>query len=79
MALFEGLPETTLIKRVIYWRTADLTGLPKEKRKHIQKMRKSFALKQTDAAPLSVEEVNRQTMERVAKRFEAAEKALKGG
>ena len=79
MALFEGLPESTLIKRVIYWRTADLTGLPKEERRRVQKMRRLFALKQTDAPPLSVEEVNRQTMERVAKRFEAAEKALKGG
>lgn len=79
MALFEGLPESTLIKRVIYWRTADLTSLPKEERRRVQKMRRLFALKQTDAPPLSVEEVNRQTMERVAKRFEMAEKALKGG
>jgi len=76
MALFEGLPEDTLMKRIIYWRTADLSALPKHERKHVQKMRRLFALKRPDTEPMSVEEINRQTKERVAQRFEAAQRAL---
>ena len=37
LALFEGLPEDTLIKRVMYWRTVNLSQLPKEERKQVQK------------------------------------------
>ena len=79
MALFEGLPETTLIQRVIYWRTADLTGMPKQERKHILKMRKLFALKEPEKKPLSVEELNQQAKDRVARRFEEAQAAVENG
>jgi hypothetical protein len=76
MALFEGLPETTLIHRVTYWRTADLTGMTKAERKHILKMRNLFALKETDKPPMSVEELNQQTKDRVARRFAEAQAAM---
>ncbi len=35
MALFEGLPETALIQKVMYWRSVDITDLPKEEKKYI--------------------------------------------
>ena len=78
MALFDGLPEDAPLKRIIYWRTADTSGMSKEERKHVLKMRKLFALKESNGAALSVEEINRQTKERVARRFEAAQRALEG-
>ncbi|MCL2670526.1 MAG: bacteriophage Gp15 family protein [Clostridiales bacterium] len=77
MALLEGLPEKTLIKRVMYWRTADLSKLHKEERKHVQAMRRLFALKQASKKLGSIEEVNKRTLDRVADRFAAAQRALK--
>jgi len=81
MALFEGLPEDTLIKKVIYWRTADVTTMGKEERKHVLKMRKQFALKSTEKPVLSAEEVERKMKERMAQRFAEAQATLeqKGG
>ena len=74
MALFEGLPETTLMQRVIYWRTAETSEMSKQERKHVLKMRKLFALKGPEKLPLSIEELNQQTTDRVARRFAEAER-----
>ncbi len=79
MALFEGLPESTLIQRVMYWRTADLSGMSKQERKHITKMRSLFALKDPERPPMTVEEINQQTKDRVAQRFAQAQAAMKKG
>lgn len=79
MALFEGLPETTLMQRVIYWRTVDLAGLPKHEKSHVQKMRKAFALKEQEKPALNIEELNQQTKDRVARRFAEAQAALEKG
>lgn len=76
MALFEGLPETTLLQRVIYWRTVDLAGLPKHEKKHVLKMRKLFALKEAEKPELSLEELNQRTKDRVARRFAEAQAVL---
>jgi len=78
MALFEGLPEDTLIKRVIYWRTADLSEVSKTEKKHIQKMRKLFALKRTRQGrqPMSAEELDQQTKDRVDRRYAEVQAAL---
>lgn len=75
MALFEGLPEDTLIQRVIYWRTVDVADLPKHEKKHVQKMRKLFALKGVEKPTMNVEELNQQTKDRVARRFAEAQAA----
>lgn len=79
MALFEGLPEDTLIQRVMYWRTADVAGMTKQERKHVMKMRGIFALKETEKAAMSVDELNQQTKDRVARRFAEAQAALAKG
>lgn len=76
MALFEGLPETTLMQRVIYWRTVDVAGLPKHEKKHVLKMRKTFALKEVEKPAMSIEELNQKTKDRVARRFAEAQVAL---
>lgn len=72
MALFEGLPEKTLIKRVMYWRTANLGELPKEERKHVQKMRRLFALRAEPHEALSVEEMEQKAKDELARRYEQA-------
>lgn len=72
MALFESLPETTLIQRVIYWRTADTKGLSKHEKKHIEKMRKLFALKVPEREAMSLEEMEQKTKDNVAQIFEKA-------
>ena len=77
MALLEGLPETTLLQRVMYWRTVDVNGLPKHEKKHVLKMRKLFALKEQEKPALDIEELNQQTKDRVARRFAEAEAAMK--
>lgn len=74
MALFEGLPEDTLIKRVMYWRTADLSDLSREERKRIQKLRGLFALKSEPREALSVEEMDRKTKADLARRYEQAKR-----
>jgi len=78
MALFEGLPDDTLIKRVMYWRTVDIASLPKHEKKHVEEMRKKFALKvqSHDLQPLTAEEVNRRTMDKVDRRYTEAQAAL---
>jgi len=76
LALFEGLPETTLMQRVIYWRTVDVAGMPKHEKNHILKMRKLFALKQATKPVMDIETLNQQTKDRVARRFAEAQAAL---
>lgn len=78
MALFEGLPETTLIQRVMYWRTVDLKDVSKSERNYIEKMKKLFALNNhnSNRQHMSVEELNQQTKDRVARRHKEAQAAL---
>ena len=76
MVLFESLPENTLIQRIIYWRTVEIGKLPKTEQKHVQKMRKLFALQSVEAPAMSIEDVDRRTKERVAKRFEEARRRV---
>lgn len=75
MALFEGLPEDTLIRRVMYWRTAEPAELSKEERKHILKMRSLFPLEDSTQKDMDITALNQQTKDRVARRFEEARKA----
>jgi len=73
MALLEGLPEDTLIKRVMYWRTAELTGMSKEEKKHVLKMRKMFALTRT-GLPMSVEDLEQKTKDEIERRYAEAKR-----
>ena len=76
MALFEGLPDDTMIKRAMYYRTADTTGMGKAEKKHVEKMRGIFQLKGTEKAPISIEDLNQQTKDRVARRLAEANRLL---
>lgn len=72
MALLEGLPEQTLLRQVMYWRTADLSELPKEERRHVLKMRKRFALKEPAKERFNVAQLERKTKADLARRYEQA-------
>lgn len=74
LALFEALPETTLIKQIMYWRVADTSKMSKTEREHVLKMRKLFPLKNREKEQLSVDELNAQTKERVARRLAEAKR-----
>lgn len=73
-ALFENLPETTLMWRVMYWRTVDIAELPKHEKKHVQKMRDIYALKERGKKPMSIEEINQKTKDDVVRRFAEVQK-----
>lgn len=45
-ALFLGLPEDTLMHKIMHWRTADLTAMSPEERRFYEERRELFALPQ---------------------------------
>lgn len=73
-ALFRGLPETCELCKIMGYRTADLSGLPKSQKDFYKKMRGRYALKNevSITAALSLAERNQRMRDHVAKQFEAA-------
>jgi len=69
LALFESLPEDALIRKVMYWRSCDVSRLSKEEKKHVLEMRKHFALKGSEQAPQTIEEVNQSTRDYYERRI----------
>lgn len=64
LALFRGLPDDTIMKRIIYWRTCDLSKLPKEEKKHVIRMRGMFSLRKKETERrLTLDELNKKTQE----------------
>lgn len=47
-AMFEALGEELKISKIMYYRMAPLSGLPKEKRKFLNEMKKLYALEEPD-------------------------------
>jgi len=79
LALFEGLPEEALIKKVMYWRTCDVSKVSKEEKKHVLEMRKHFAIKRVEAEAKTIEEINQGTHDYYDRRIaRAREKQQKG-
>lgn len=71
--LLWGLPEDSSFMRIIHFRTADLTGMDKNKKQYYEKMRKLYALKCTEQKE-TLEERNDRMLAYVNRRFaEAAE------
>lgn len=44
-AMFGALDDNVKMSKVIFWRTCDLNGLPKQQKKFVKKMRNLYALK----------------------------------
>ena len=74
MALLEGLPENTLLKRIMYYRTVDINELSKAERKHVKRMKQLFALKGPVKERLSMEDLEAKTKADLIKRYEQAKR-----
>ena len=72
LALFEGLSEDTLMKKVMHWRVCDVSKLSKEEKKHIWEMRKHFAIKRPETEHKSIEQIERETHEYYERRIALA-------
>lgn len=63
----------------MYWRTVNLSQLPKEERKHVRKMCRLFALKSEPQEELSPEEQAEKAREGLAQRYGQARRGRLGG
>ncbi len=68
LALLQGLPESCLMQKVMYWRSANTAALPAAQRRHVLSMRRLFSANKGGGAPLSAAQLAEQTTERVRKR-----------
>ena len=64
IALFKGLPDETMIKKIIYWRTCDLNRIKsKEQKQLVREMRARFPLDEgVDLQGVTQEEMMEKTM-----------------
>jgi len=77
LALFEGLPEDVLIKKVMYWRTCDVSKLSKEEKKHVLELRSHFAIRRPETERRSLEQIEQGTHEYYNRRIERARERQK--
>jgi hypothetical protein len=77
LAMFEGLPEDTLMKKVMYWRTCDVSKLSKEEKKHVLEMRKHFAIKRPETEQKTIEEIHQGTHDYYERRIALAKERKK--
>ena len=73
-ALLAGLPEESGYKQRIYYRTANLKGLPKAEQERIKRVRNAIAIKKDGSRKLTLEERNALMLDYVAKRSAEVEK-----
>lgn len=74
-----NLPSETPFMRRIYYRTADTKKLSKSEKKHVEKMRRLYALKSPERAGKTAEELDNAFMEKVHRRYEEAKQAVAAG
>lgn len=68
-------PETPFMKRM-YYRTADTRGMSKSERKHVEKMRRLYALKKTAGAEKTAEELDEAYKKAVWRRYQSAREQI---
>ena len=68
--LLMGLPEDSNFKTRIYYRTCNLSDLPKKEKARIAKIRKQIEIKQTESGKLTLEQRNKNMLDYVKKRSE---------
>lgn len=69
-----NLPSETPFMRRVYYRTADTKKMSKSERKHIEKMRRLYALKAPERAGKSAEELDQDFLEKTRRRYEEAQR-----
>lgn len=73
-----NLPTETPFMQRVYYRTADTKKMSKSERKHVEKMRRLYALKATERAGKSAEELDKDYLEKVRRRYADAQKQVNG-
>lgn len=63
LALFQGLPDDTMMKKIIYWRTCEIGKLSKYEKEYVRKMREIFSLNRPEMEKIPMEELNKKTQE----------------
>lgn len=71
-----NLPSETPFMRRIYYRTANTQNLSKAERKHVEKMRRLYALKAPERAGKTAEELDNDFKQRALKRYQEAVAAM---
>lgn len=75
-ALLTGLPDDSGFKQRVYYRTCELSGLPKKERERINKIRNLIAIHPEGKRKLTLEERNAQMKNYVAQRSKEANKGV---
>lgn len=76
-ALLMGLPDDSGYKQRVYYRTCDLSGLPKKEQARINRIRNLIAIEQEGRRKMTLEERNAQMLEYAAKRSRESVKGVK--
>lgn len=76
--LMLNLPAESPFMKRIYYRTVDMKKLSKFERKHVEKMRRLYALKAPERAGKTAEELDREFKEKALRRYQEAQKQAKG-
>lgn len=75
VALFDALPDDCKIRKIMYWRTCDTSGLPRKEIQRINELRKRYELKDDVSmeAKVSLAQRDQRMKDYVAKRFREVE------
>lgn len=75
IALFDSLPDDCKIRKIMYWRTCDTSGMPRKEVQRINELRKRYELKDDVSiqAKVTLEQRNQKMKDYVAKRFKEVE------
>lgn len=71
IALFDALPDDCKIRKIMYWRTCDTSGLPRKEVQRINELRKRYELKDDASmrAKITLAQRDQRMKDYVAKRF----------
>lgn len=75
IALFDSLPDDCKIRKIMYWRTCDTSGMPRKEVQRINELRKRYELKDDVSirAKITLAQRNQKMKDYVAKRFKEVE------
>lgn len=72
MALFESLSEDTKMSKIMYYRKANTSGMPKERRAFVNEMKKLYQIKSKSGKTVTLNERDRRWKDYVSERMKAA-------
>lgn len=72
VALFDSLPDDCKIRKIMYWRTCDTSGMPRKEVQRINELRKIYELKDDASvqAKVTLAQRNQKMQEYVKRRFQ---------